>query len=124
MYLYWNSWVERASNGIAPTEEGCVMGIIRKPLSVAASAITAAAVLALGPLPAAGADEEITLPGASPPIAKIRDSRFTFLDIDADGYISRDEIPEDDLVLRSQFPALDRNHDGRLDLDEYVVSRR
>ena len=84
----------------------------------------AAFMIAFGPVPAFAAEPEVSLPAAGPPMAKVRDSRFTFLDVDGDGYLQRDEVPKDDLVLRSQFSALDRNDDGQLDIQEYVVTRR
>lgn len=43
---------------------------------------------------------------------------FRALDHNGDGYISRDEALKDDAVLRA-FDLADRNHDDRLDLDEF-----
>ncbi len=51
------------------------------------------------------------------PMNTVRASAFTILDINGDGYLTRDEV--EDPVTRSQFPSLDRNHDGRLDRAEY-----
>jgi len=53
------------------------------------------------------------------PMESMRLARFRFLDLDGDGYLSRDEIPDADEVLRSQFSTLDRDGDGRLSAGEY-----
>jgi hypothetical protein len=90
------------------------------PLALLAAAMAVPLAL-VAAQPAAAAD------GAGPslhelnaPMANVRAARFHLLDLNGDGYMSRDEIPAGDAVLRSQFPSLDRNHDGRLDLAEYV----
>lgn len=63
--------------------------------------------------------------GTAPPMEKLREGRFGFLDTNGDGYLTRDEIDADDEVLRSQFGSLDANGDGRLSPDEYTgVARR
>lgn len=50
----------------------------------------------------------------------IRLARFKILDINGDGYLSPDEVPEHDSTLRSQFRVLDNNRDGRLSVNEYA----
>lgn len=52
----------------------------------------------------------------------IRETRFRFLDLNAEGYISRDEIPEDDLSLKSMYPSLDEDDNGLLSEPEYVLN--
>lgn len=64
--------------------------------------------------PAASLAEEDVLPMES-----VRLARFRFLDLDGDGYLSRNEVPAADEVLRSQFSTLDRDGDGRLSAGEY-----
>jgi hypothetical protein len=86
-------------------------------LRVAAAAALAAS---LAPAGLSAAEAGMSLPEVAAPSAKVRDTRFRFLDLDDDGYIARDEVPADDAVLRSQFSALDRDDDGRLSPEEYI----
>ena len=60
------------------------------------------------------------LAGVTLPAETLRESRFRFLDLNGDEYLTREEIDEDDPVLSSQFRSLDRNNDGRLSKVEYV----
>ncbi len=57
------------------------------------------------------------------PMLNARSKKFRFVDLNDDGYISRDEIGDDD-QLRSQFGSLNTNNDGKLSEDEYVLSHR
>jgi len=69
-------------------------------------------------------DAEMTLSGETLPMESVRDARFRFIDLDGDGYITRQEIGEDDGVLRSQFTSLDTDGDERLSEAEYVLFGR
>lgn len=62
-------------------------------------------------------DAEMDLTPEVRPMNSVRASAFVVLDINGDGYLTRDEAQ--DLITRSQFSALDRNRDGRLDKAEY-----
>lgn len=52
----------------------------------------------------------------------MRESRFAFMDLNKDGYVSRDEVPQQYRVLESMFSSLDEDDDGRLSEAEYVMN--
>lgn len=70
------------------------------------------------------ADPEMAITGQTLPMESVRDARFRFLDRDGNGYLTRDEIGEDDPVLRSQFSSLDADDDERLSNAEYALVSR
>jgi hypothetical protein len=43
------------------------------------------------------------------------------VDINSDGYLSRDEICVEDPGMLREFDNADVNHDGRLDLGEFEI---
>lgn len=73
---------------------------------------------------AAGRSPDMDIVQGEAPALKIRETRFRFLDIDGDGFISRREVPDDDAQLSSQFASLDADGDGRLSRTEFVLSHR
>lgn len=98
--------------------------INNKPINCELSVVIALA-LALGVATGALAQGAASLPlGEAPPMEKLREVRFGYLDLNADGHLTRDEIDADDEVLRSQFGSLDANGDGRLSPAEYTGAAR
>ena len=73
---------------------------------------------------AAAPSQDMDIVRAEAPTLKIRETRFGFLDVDHDGFLVGEEVPEDDAQLRSQFASLDADDDGRLSRAEYVRSHR
>ncbi|HSS65839.1 MAG TPA: hypothetical protein VLS27_15535 [Gammaproteobacteria bacterium] len=67
-------------------------------------------------------DGEMSITGVTNASEAIRETRFRFLDLNADGYLSRDEVPEGDLSLKSMYSSLDENNDGRLSEAEFVLN--
>lgn len=67
-------------------------------------------------------EADVPLTGVTNASEAIRETRFKFLDLDGDGYLSHDEVPEDDLSLRSMYSSLDENDDGLLSEPEYVLN--
>jgi hypothetical protein len=73
----------------------------------------------------AGEDKSsLAIAGETLPAESIRESRFPILDVDGDGYIRREEVRNDDPVLKSQFDSLDWDNDGKLSEAEYVLNGR
>lgn len=60
------------------------------------------------------------LSGDTLPVETIRSSKFRYLDLNDDGYVSPEEA-SDDAILRSQYRSLDENNDGRLSEAEYTL---
>ena len=58
------------------------------------------------------------------PMLNVRSKRFGFIDLNDDGYITRDEVTENHDELDSQFNSLDADSDGKLSEAEYVLSHR
>ena len=87
----------------------------------AALAFAAVAVISSPVRADSDASSEADITRSVLPVESIRDTRFRFLDLDGDGFLSGDEIGEDDSVLRSQFDSLDADRDGRLSKDEYAL---
>lgn len=92
---------------------------------------TTAGVLAVAGRSTAGAPpgaatprQDMDIVRAEAPTLKIRETLFGFLDVDHDGFLVREEVPEDDAPLRSQCASLDADEDGRLSRAEYVLSHR
>jgi hypothetical protein len=73
---------------------------------------------------AAKPGQDLDIVRGEAPTLKIRETRFGFLDLNRDGFLQREEVPEDDARLRSQFASLDADKDGRLSRAEYVLSHR
>ena len=67
-------------------------------------------------------DGETPITGVTNASEAIRETRFRFLDLNADGYLSRDEVPERDLSLKSMYSSLDENNDERLSEAEFVLN--
>ena len=65
-------------------------------------------------------ESTMTITGVTEPAETLREGRFRFLDLDGDGFLTREEIDDDNGVLLSQFESLDWDDDGRLSEAEYV----
>jgi hypothetical protein len=70
---------------------------------------------------ALAAQHKIDLYNSPPPSVTMRATKFHFLDLNHDGYVTLDDLK--DPVMRSQFATLDRNHDHRLSEDEFLALR-
>ena len=94
------------------------------------SATSAAAIMtcttAGSSLAQSNTDDRAAMPiaGQTLPAETIRESRFRFLDLDGDQYLTLEEIDSGNPVLRSQFDSLDWDNDGRLSKSEYVLNGR
>jgi hypothetical protein len=66
------------------------------------------------------AAQELDLTPGVEATTSIRRSQFDFIDLNADGYVTRSEVDADNIILRSQFDTLDRNDDGKLDKVEFA----
>ena len=67
-------------------------------------------------------DDRIAITGVTNPSEVIRESRFKIFDLDADGYLTREEIPKEEQNLLSMYTSLDENSDGKLSEPEYVLN--
>lgn len=69
-----------------------------------------------------GKDVEVPVTGVTNASEAIRESRFELLDLNGDGYLTRDELPQSEGVLASMYSSLDEDGDGRLSEAEYVLN--
>lgn len=76
-------------------------------------AVTGALALAAMSLPATAAKDDANQP---------RDAQFQRLDVNHDGYVSRDEAAKERGIAQA-FNDADDNHDGRLDRDEFLKAQ-
>ena len=65
---------------------------------------------------------EMAITGVTNASEVIRESRFEFFDLNGDGYLTREEIPENERILMSMYTSLDENGDGKLSEPEYVLN--
>jgi hypothetical protein len=66
----------------------------------------------------------LSIIGATNASEAILESRVRFLDMNADGHISRDRAAESFPTLKSTYDSLDENDDGRLFEPEFVLDAR
>ena len=95
-------------------------------LSAASAAAVMTCTAAGSSLAQSDTDDRAAMPivGQTLPAETIRESRFRFLDLDGDQYLTLREIDSGNAVLRSQFDSLDWDNDGRLSKSEYVLNGR
>ena len=66
------------------------------------------------------AKKEAKAPAESP--ARLTPREFYLLDRDRSGYLTPDEV-KGDAVIEQNFRRLDRDHDGKLSLEEFTGAR-
>ena len=71
----------------------------------------------------ANGDQKLDLAEIHAKVPKFPEKRFTTLDKNQDGHLSRSEIPADMPLLRTRMSTYDANQDGSLDAHEFAAAQ-